>query len=223
MIGGASILAAVTPPLRHPAWAALILIPTLGCRSEVAPAVVHVQPAAEAPAPALPARSTREPSARAAPAVPVPEPLASAAAPFGLTMLSDGWSWTAIDRNKTRFDWSGRSAQGDREVLYSFWLPRLDETTVKLLPQLVDSAASNLTRGRPCPPFEQPPEIVELLGVQRVITVCFDPAPYMSEVFHRGVVHGIVNKGALTILVVLSHGRAGLIPLAAEIGAKGAP
>jgi hypothetical protein len=138
-------------------------------------------------------------------------------------VLGDGWSWVAIDRNKTRFDWSGRTKRDDREVLYSFWMPKLDENVVKLLPQIVESAAANLTRGRPCPPFDQPPEFVTLLGVERVITVCFDPAPYMSEVHHAGVLHGIVSKGALTIVVVLSNNRAGIVPLAEEIGARGAP
>src|SRR5262249_42121385 len=117
----------------------------------------------------------------------VPKALADGGAQFGLTILGNGWTWTAIDRNKTRFDWSGRTRRDDREVLYSFWLLKLGETERRLLPQLVDSAAANLTRGRPCPPFDQPPEIAKLLGVERIITVCFDPAPYMSEVHHTGV------------------------------------
>ncbi len=163
-----------------------------------------------------------EPPSPAAAAAPMPKALTDVAAQFGLTMLSDGWSWAAIDRNKTRFDWSGRTKRDDREVLYSFWMPKLDENVVKFLPQIVESAAANLTRGRPCPPFEQPIEFAKLLGVERVITVCFDPAPYMSDVHHAGVLHGIVSKGALTIVVVLSNNRAGIVPLADEIGAGGA-
>jgi hypothetical protein len=42
-------------------------------------------------------------------------------------------------------------------------------------------------------------------------------------VHSSGVLHGIVNKGALTIVVVLSKDRAGIVPLADEIGARGAP
>jgi hypothetical protein len=137
-------------------------------------------------------------------------------------MLGTGWTWTEIDRSKTRFDWSGRTARDAREVLYSFWLPKLGETEARLLPQLVDSAVSNLTKGRPCPPIEQPSDFARVLGVDRIVTVCFDPAPWLSELNHRGVAHGIVSKGALTIVVVLSNSRAGIIPLAKDIGARGA-
>ena len=38
-----------------------------------------------------------------------------------------------------------------------------------------------------------------------------------------GVLHGIVNKGTLTIVVLLSKDRAGIVPLAEEIGARGTP
>ena len=92
---------------------------------------------------------------------------------------------------------------------------------------LVDAATRNFSRTHPCEPFDQPSEIVQLLGVDRIITECFEPAPYMSDVYRAGVAHGIVKKGALTIVVVLSHREAGLIPLgvvplASEIGARGA-
>jgi hypothetical protein len=45
----------------------------------------------------------------------------------------------------------------------------------------------------------------------------------MSREHHAGVLHGIVSKGSLTIVVLLSNNRAGIVPLAEEIGANGAP
>jgi hypothetical protein len=102
-------------------------------------------------------------------------------------------------------------------------MEKMGETERKFLVQLVDSATRNLTLGRPCAPFDQPPEIVKLLGVERIITECFDPAPFMSKVHTTGVLHGIVSKGALSIVVVLSKNRAGIVPLAEDIGATGAP
>jgi hypothetical protein len=195
----------------------------IGCRSEGAPPVAHAEAAASASTGAQAAQSPQEPPAGAATASPVPKALTDVAAQFGLTVLGKGWSWSAIDRNKTRFDWAGRTERDDREVLLSFWLEKMGETEKKFLVQLVDSAARNLTLGAPCPPFDQPPEIAKLIGVERIITECFDPAPYMSKVHSTGVLHGIVNQGALTIVVVLSKDRAGIVPLAEEIGARGAP
>jgi hypothetical protein len=214
--------AGVAIPLDGRPWTAMVLLLVLGCRSEGAPPVVRAEPAVSTPTGVPVAESPAEHLAGSATPVSVPKGLADVAAQFHLTMLGAGWSWVAIDRNKTRFDWSGHTKHDDRESLYSFWMPKLDESTMKFLPQIVESAAANLTRGRPCPPFDQPPEIAKLLGVERVITVCFDPAPYMSEVHRTGVLHGIVSKGALTIVVVLSNNRAGIVPLADEIGARGA-
>jgi hypothetical protein len=201
----------------------MILFLVLGCRSERAPPVARAEPATSAYTSEPTARSPAEPPAGAATAAPVPSALADAGAKFGLTMLGTGWTWTAMDRHATRFDWSGRTGRDDREVRYGFWLEKMGETERKFVVQLVDSAARNLTLGAPCPPFDQPPEIAKLLGVERIITVCFDPAPYMSQVHHTGVLHGIVSKGALTIVVLLSNDRAGIMPLAEEIGARGLP
>ncbi len=209
-------------PVGRP-WAAAVLAMSIGCRSEGAPPVAHAETAAGASTGTSVAQSPAEPPASAAAASPVPKALANVAAQFGLSVLAKGWSWTAIDRNKTRFDWAGRTERDDREVLLSFWLEKMGETERKFLVQLVDSAARNLTLGTPCPPFDQPPEITKLLGVERIITECFDPAPYMSKVHSTGVLHGIVNKGALTIVVVLSKNRASIVPLAEEIGARGVP
>lgn len=158
----------------------------------------------------------------AAPAAPVPDELAKSARTFGLTMLADGFTWKPIDPKQTRFEWSGRSDSGDREILYSFWMPKLDATETKLLPQLVASAAANLAEGRPCAPFEQPTDFVKILGVDRVISVCFEPSTYYGKEFHHGVMHGLVNAGALTIVVVLSNDRAAaVVPLPKSIGARG--
>ncbi|MEP7120660.1 MAG: hypothetical protein ABJE95_07120 [Byssovorax sp.] len=151
----------------------------------------------------------------------VPAPLAEEAGKFGLKMLGDTWSWKAISQRETRFDWSGRPASNDREVLYSFWMPTIDAPAAKLLPQIVASAAANLSDREPCAPFDQPAEIVKILGVERVITVCFEPMAFYVKEFHRGVLHGIVNKGALTRAVAFSNDRAAVIPLAKLIGARG--
>lgn len=173
-----------------------------------------------------PAPRTAPPPAAAAPAapvVPVPETLAFDAGRFGLTMIAEGWTWKVLRRNVTRFDWSGRPSdgKGDKELLYSFYMDKLDETSAKLLPQIVGSAAANLSDKEPCRPFEQPPEIVRVLGVDRVITVCFEPSTFYGKEHTAGVLHGIVHGGALTIAVVLSNDRAAVVPLPALIGARG--
>jgi hypothetical protein len=154
---------------------------------------------------------------------PVPSALADVAGQFGLTMLGDGWTWSAISRKETRFDWSGRPAAADRQVLYSFWMDKIDATAASLLPQIVSSAAANLSNGEPCRPFEQPADIARVVGVDRVITVCFEPSPFYAKEYRMGVMHGIVQRGSLTIVVVLSNDRAAVIPLADGIGARGAP
>lgn len=194
----------------------------LGCSGPPplpAPAPIVSPPIADvasAPEPIAPPPESPHP-----PAVPVPEPLAAEATRFGMRMVADGWTWKAIDRKQTRFDWSGRPDSGDREVLYSFWMPTIDETAAKLLPSIVGSAAANLSNHDPCPPFEQPPEIVKILHVDRVITVCFDPMPFYGKEFHQGVMHGIVQNGALTIVAIVSNDRAAVIPLEKTIGARG--
>jgi hypothetical protein len=152
----------------------------------------------------------------------VPAPLAEAAGKFGLKMLGDGWTWTAIDPKQTRFEWSGRPASNDREVLYSFWMPTIDAAAAKFLPQIVASAAANLSNKEPCEPFDQPADIVNVLGVDRVITVCFEPMAFYGKEFHHGVLHGIVSKGTLTIVATVSNDRAAVIPLPKLIGARGA-
>lgn len=163
----------------------------------------------------------RAPSGAAA-AEPVPPELARAAKRFGMRMLADGFTWKAIDPKATRFEWSGRSPDGDRELLYSFWLPKLDATEERFLPQLVQSAAANLAEGPPCPPVEQQRDFVKLLGVDRVISVCFEASPFYGKEYHHGIMHGIVNDGALTLVAVLSNDRnAAFVPLPKSIGARG--
>lgn len=46
----------------------------------------------------------------------------------------------------------------------------------------------------------------------------WDDAPGTS--FSRGVLHGIVQHGALTIVVVLSNDMTGVVPLADHIGLR---
>jgi hypothetical protein len=153
---------------------------------------------------------------------PVPETLAFEAGRFGLTMSSEGWTWKVLRRNLTRFDWSGRTTKGDRELLYSFFMDKLDDTSARVLPQIVASAAANLSESEPCPPIEQPPEVVRALGVDRVITVCFEPSTFYGK-DRKGVMHGIVKEGALTIAVVLSNDRVPAAPVPSAIGARGSP
>jgi hypothetical protein len=153
------------------------------------------------------------------PATPAPAALDEAARRFGFVARGDGWTWEALDAKATRFDWSGRPASRDREVLLSFWMPTLDAAVQKFLPALVESAAANLTENnRPCDAFDQSADIVRVLRVERVITVCFEPSQVYGKGFKTGVLHGIVNQGTLTIVAILSDTRAGLIPLASEIG-----
>jgi hypothetical protein len=173
---------------------------------------------------AAPRGASRAPAAPAvaAPVTPVPETLAFEAGRFGLTMTAEGWTWKVLRRNLTRFDWSGRPANGDRELLYSFFMDKVDERSAKLLPQVVASAAANLSDKETCPPVEQPPAIVHALGVDRVISVCFAPSTFYATEHKSGVLHGIVHDGALTIAVVLSNDRAALAaPLPVAIGAHG--
>ena len=155
------------------------------------------------------------------PVVPVPETLELVAAQFGLTMQAEGFSWKVLRRNLTRFDWSGRPASGDRELLYSFYIEKLDETSAGLVPQLASSAAANLTDGEPCKPFEQPPEIVRKLGVDRIVTVCFEPSTFYGKEHRHAVLHAVVHDRALTIVVVLSNESTAIIPLPKVIGARG--
>jgi hypothetical protein len=153
----------------------------------------------------------------------VPVALVEAARAYGLEMRADGFSWTALPP-RSRFQWSGRTPAKDREVRYSFWLPSLDETSRKLLPQLVSSAAANLAEGEPCPPVEQSAELVKMLGVERVVSVCFEPSELYRKEFKKGVVHGIVNHGALTIMVVLVNDLStAIVPMPEGVGARGRP
>jgi hypothetical protein len=206
--------------------ACLIALSAVGCSSARPPQA----PASTAMPPRI--ATTALPSAPVATIAPtpdlpasgagVPPPLTDAAASFGLTMLGDGWTWKALSQRETRFDWSGRPASGDRELLYSFWMPKLDDTVAIFLPQIVASAAANLSDRAPCQPFDQPAEIVKMLGVDRVITVCFEPMAFYAKEFRQGVLHGVVHHGALTIVVALSNDRGAVVPLATTIGARGA-
>jgi hypothetical protein len=211
-------------PLRHRTTlhAGLIALSALGC-SAAPPA--HEFASAPPPAAPPPVERRTPPAPLPAPepdtdtGANVPAPLSAEAARFGLKMLGDTWSWKAISRRETRFDWSGRPAANDREVLYSFWMPTIDADAAKFLPQIVASAAANLSDKEPCEPFDQPAEIVKILGVDRVITVCFEPMAFYGKEFRMGVLHGIVSKGALTIAVAFSNDRAAVIPLPKLLGA----
>jgi hypothetical protein len=155
--------------------------------------------------------------------VPVPETLALVAGQFGLTMQAEGFTWKVLRRNVTRFDWSGRPSNGknDRELLYSFYIEKLDDTSARLLPELASSAAANLTEGEPCKPFDQPAEIVRKLGVDRIVTVCFEPSTFYGREHHHGVLHAVVHDRALTVVVVLSDESTAIIPLPKILGTQG--
>ena len=183
----------------------------------LASSVVACSGAGTGRARAAPPAATEPPPA----VIPIPETLAFDAGRFGLTMSDQGWTWKVLRRNVTRFDWTGRPPKGDRELLYSFSMDKLDEPSAKLLPQIAQSAAANLSEAEPCRPVEQPPEIVRALGVERVVTVCFEPSTFYGKEHRVGVLHAIVNHGALTIAVALSNDRAAVIPLPTAIGARG--
>jgi hypothetical protein len=153
---------------------------------------------------------------------PVPPALARLAKKFGLQMLAEGFTWRPIDPAATRFEWSGRSPDRDRELLYSFWIPTLGESEKQVLPQMIEAAAANLAAERPCTAVEQQRDFVKFLGVDRVVSVCFVPSSFYGGEFHHGIMHGLVNDGALTIVAVLSNDRhAAFVPLPKSIGARG--
>ena len=84
------------------------------------------------------------------------------------------------------------------------------------------SAAANLAEGRPCAPTEQPRDFAQVLGVDRVISVCFETSQAYAKEYRHGILHGIVNDGALTLVAVLSNDRnAAFVPLPRSIGARG--
>jgi hypothetical protein len=149
-----------------------------------------------------------------------PDALRRVAADHGLAMAGD-WSWTETDREQTRFDWTGVPPGGAHEVRWSFWVEGDDMEQMRpFLPQIVLSAAMNLTREPACEPFEQPPEVARIVGADRVITVCFTPAPYMSDTYRFGVLHGLVRGEVLVIVVVLANDRTGTMPLPDAIGGR---
>jgi hypothetical protein len=160
---------------------------------------------------------------------PPPTALDRVAKSFGLSVRAD-WTWVQSDPQRSRFDWVGHPKSGKYDVLYSFWIPKLDATQTRLLPGYVETAAANLTNNRAQRAFDQSPEIAQLLGVDRVITVCFEPAPFMQDghlwddppgtTFTHGVAHGIVRNGSLTIVVVLANDATGVVPLADLIGLR---
>lgn len=76
--------------------------------------------------------------------VPPPAALDRVAKTFGLSVRGD-WTWIQSDPQRSRFDWVGHPKSGKYDVLYSFWIPKLDESETKLLPGLVETAAANLT------------------------------------------------------------------------------
>jgi hypothetical protein len=174
------------------------------------------------------ASATPPPEPAPGPVVPVPETLELVASQFGLAMRAEGFTWKVLRRNVTRFDWEGRPSSAkagitaDRELLYSFYIEKLDDSSAKLLPQIVASAAANLAEGEPCRPLEQPAGVVQALGVDRVISVCFEPSTFYGKEHHLGMLHGLVKNGALTIVVVLANERSKLLPLPSVLGVHGA-
>ena len=197
---------------------ALVVLAWAGCGGAAAPGATGA-PGAKSTASAESSASTSK-RAPPAPIVPVPETLAFEADRFGLTMTAEGWTWKAIRRNVTRFDWSGRPPARDREVLYSF-LMQLDAKTATLVPHIVGRAAANLTDGEPCTPVEQPADVVQRMGVDRIVSACFEPSTFYGKELRYGVLHGIVKDDALTIAVVLANDRAE-VPTPALLGARGA-
>ncbi len=201
------------------------LIATSACTNASTPAAGG---AASPPSPHAVAASPSASSPSPAPVAPVPETLAFVAGQFGLTMQSEGFTWKVLRRNVTRFDWSGRAhdkAGGEREVLYSFFIDKLDDASFAHVPEIATSAAANLTTdGETCKPVEQPSRIVQELGVDRIVTVCFEPSPFYGgkEQHRNSVLHAIVRGRALTVVAVLGNESAAILPLPLVVGARGA-
>ena len=154
---------------------------------------------------------------------PPPAALAETAAKFGLEMSGD-FVWTKISREETRFDWSGHPAgRDDVEVLWSFWMEKMDATSVKFLPNLTMAAAADLTQDPHASPepFDQPEDIVHAFGYDRVLTACFVPFEGYGKGKKQGVMHAIVKRGALSVVAIFSNDRTGLVPLPKDIGARG--
>jgi hypothetical protein len=193
--------------------------PPAPSREDPPPAPVREEPPKPSASAVDPPGSTNPPAEK----IPVPSKLEEVAASFGMTMVA-GWQWAEIDRNRTRFDWSGRPESRSHEVRWSFWMKGKDvATTMPFLPSVVQSAALNLTRNKACEPFEQPAEIARIAGADRVITVCFEPAPYVTEEFRHGVLHGLVRGDVLVIVIVLANNLTGVIPLPEHIGGRFKP
>ncbi len=214
-----------------PITAATTMFGAIGCGAPASPSYEWAEdPAANRPAPSacftapadapalLP--STNATGTLDLPAIPVPAKLAEAAGPFGLTMNA-GWQWTQLDARQTRFDWSGRPPGGAYEVRWSFWMKGKDvKLALPFLASVVESAALNLAKGSTCEPFEQPADFARLAGADRVITVCFTPAPFMTKEAHHGVLHGLLRGDTLVIVVVLVDDHTGVVPLPAHIGGR---
>jgi hypothetical protein len=181
-------------------------------------------PSAAPPEPQAPVAVDAAPATTIAAASSAPDALVRVAADYGMIVVAEGWTWTETERMKTRFDWSGLPPGGAHEVRWSFWVKGDDmKTMAPFLPQVVQSAAMNLTREPACEPFEQPPEVAQLLGADRIVTVCFTPADYVTTEQRFGVLHGLVRGDVLVIVIVLANDRTGTIPLADVIGARFAP
>ena len=166
----------------------------------------------------LAAGCPRDPSSAASH---IPPALAASAKTHGLVMLDHGFSWAPYEaplmRGPMLFEWSGETTSQDRTVLYDFE-PDSEKPAQKAL-----EIARQLASGEPHEPVPQGSTFVDILGVDRVVSVQFDvAAPYATR-FHHGIAHAIVKGHSLTIVVVLSNDvAAAVVPMPASIGAKGA-
>jgi len=154
---------------------------------------------------------------------PPPADLAAMATKFGLDMSGD-FVWTKIDKDATRFDWSGHPAnRDDVEVLWSFWMEKMGATETKFLPSLATVAAADLIQNPSVTPqvFEQPDDIVHVFGYDRVVTACFPPFEGYGKGKKHGVMHAIVKNGSLSVVAIFSNDRTGVVPIPRDIGARG--
>jgi hypothetical protein len=177
-----------------------------------------------------------------------PPALVRAADPCGLAITGDGWTWVPLER-PTRFAWKGVPPAKDHVVLFAFDPSSVHQlrpdppVSFDYLSRFVETAAANLAEdNKTCDAFDQPKELAEIVGVDRIITVCFHPSQYYANArfdecgpcfgaaspptssrpqYANGFFHALVRDDALTFVVILSNDATGVAPIADVIGARG--
>jgi hypothetical protein len=53
-----------------------------------------------------------------------------------------------------------------------------------------------------------------------VVSVCFEPAPFVTEEVRRGMLHGLLRKDTFVIVIVLTDDPTGWVPMPTDIGGR---